>query len=150
MPRTVAAMAVIFLVTAGAATAAVRTDRPSPMPKVAVLMKSVVDRASTDLFNRASEADPANGADQKLPGAKGWSQIETDALRLKSIGLALQSSRTGKVREINWMVQARAMTSASAAAAQAAASRNPAALAQAANDLADTCTACHAVYKKQK
>jgi len=130
------------------ATAA-KLDHPSPMPKVAVLMKSVVDKASTDLFNRAGNADPANGADQILPDAKGWAAITTDATRLKSIALDLQSPKTGKIREVNWMVQARAMESAASAALRASTSRNPGALAKAANDLADTCGACHAVYKKQ-
>lgn len=148
MSRIPVAFALATVIGAGGAWAA-RMDSPSPMPKVAVLMKSVVDRASTNLFNRAGEADPANGADQKLPDARGWSQIRTDADRLKSIAVALQSPKTGKVREVNWMVQARAMESASAAAGQAAALRNPAALAQAANDLSDTCSACHAIYKKQ-
>ena len=110
----------------------------------------MVDKASNDLFRRAGDADPANGADQKLPDAKGWAAIQTDAVRINSIALALQSPKTGKIREVNWMVQARAMATASAAAGRAAASRNPAALAQAANDLSDTCSACHAVYKKQK
>jgi len=148
MSRTAAALAFAAAIGAGGALAA-RMDSPSPMPKVAVLMKSVVDRASTNLFNQAGAADPANGADQKLPDARGWSRIKTDADRLKSIALALQSPKTGKVHEINWMVQAKAMATASDAASKAAAMRNPAALAQAANDLSDTCSACHAIYKKQ-
>ena len=138
----------LAVLVAGGAIAA-KLDHPSPMPKVAVLMKSVVDKASSDLFMRAGDADPANGADQKLPDAKGWSAAQADAARLQSIAAALQSPKTGKVKEINWMVQARAMAAASSAANKAALARDPAALAQAANDLADTCSACHAVYKKQ-
>ena len=148
MPRTALFLTLAMLGGVSGATAA-KLDHPSPMPKVAVLMKSVVDKASTDLFNRAGNADPANGADQILPDAKGWAAITTDATRLKSIALDLQSPKTGKIREVNWMVQARAMESSASAALRASTSRNPGALAKAANDLADTCGACHAVYKKQ-
>jgi len=149
MSRPALILALVLIGGAGS-TAAARLDHPSPMPKVAVLMKSVVDRASTDIFNIAGEADPANGADQKLPDVKGWAAVQADAARLRSIALAMQSPSTGKVGEINWMVQSRAMASASAAIEQAAALRAPGALANAANDLSDTCSACHAVYKKQK
>ena len=149
MPRTALFLTLAMLGGVSSATAA-KMDHPSPMPKVAVLMKSVVDKASTDLFTRAGNADPANGADQILPDAKGWTDIQADATRLKSIALELQSPKTGKIGEVNWMVQARAMESASTAALHAAVARNPGALAQAANDLSDTCSACHAVYKKQR
>ena len=124
MPRTALFLTLAMLGGVSGAMAA-KLDHPSPMPKVAVLMKSVVDKASTDLFNRAGNADPANGADQILPDAKGWAAITTDATRLKSIALDLQSPKTGKIREINWMVQARAMESAASAALSASASRNP-------------------------
>lgn len=148
MSRNSAFFGLAVLIVAGGAAAA-KLDHPSPMPKVAVLMKSVVDKASNDLFAQAGVADPANGADQKLPDAKGWAAIQADAARLESIAIALQSPKTGKTKEINWMVQARAMGAASSAAKKAALARDPGALAQAANDLADTCSACHAVYKKR-
>ena len=69
------------LAVAAVASAAppVKPNTPTPMPKVKAQMKNVVDKASTALFNTASEADPENGPDQKLPNAAGWAAVKGQA-----------------------------------------------------------------------
>jgi hypothetical protein len=56
----------------------------------------------------------------------------------------------GKTTEPNWTAAAKAMSTHSATASKAAAAHDAKTLAQAANDLSDTCTQCHKVYKKQE
>jgi hypothetical protein len=112
-------------------------------------MKPLVDKTSSDLFNTAGEADPANGADQKVPDAAGWARLRGDADKLKGVADWLQKPANGKTTEPNWMMAAKAMSAHSAEAGKAAAAHDAKALAQAANDLSDTCTACHKYYKKQ-
>jgi hypothetical protein len=112
-------------------------------------MKPLVDTTSTDLFNTAGEADPANGADQKVPDAAGWARLKSDADQLKQVADWMQDPKNGKAAEPNWMSAAKAMGAHSAAASKAAAAHDAKTLAQAANDLSDTCTACHKVYKQQ-
>lgn len=132
---------------AGAALAAVNT--PTPMPAVQAKMKAVVDKASSDLFNAAGEADPANGPDQKLPDAAGWAKVKADADQLKGVADWLLQPKNGRTGEAKWTSAARSMASLAAAASKAAAAHDAKGLAKAANDLSDTCTACHSVYKKQ-
>jgi len=134
---------------AGAALGAVRPNTATPMPAVQAKMKAVVDKASTELFNTAGEADPANGPDQKLPDAAGWTKVKADADQLKGVADWLLQSKNGKTGEAKWTSAARSMASLSAAASKAAAAHDAKGLAKAANDLSDTCTACHSVYKKQ-
>jgi len=144
---TLAALALALV--ASAALAAVAPNTPTPMPKVKAQMKPLVDEASTDLFNTAGAADPANGPDQKLPDAAGWARLKADADKLKGVADWMLKPANGKTSEANWTKSAEAMSTLSAAAAKAAAAHDAKALAQAANDLSDTCTACHKVYKKQ-
>jgi cytochrome c556 len=137
------------LMLAGTAMAAVKPNTPTPMPKVKAQMKRVVDKTSTELFNVAGEADPANGADQKLPDAAGWTKIKTDAEKLKGVADWMLKPANGKTTEANWVKYSKEMSALSAAAAKAAAARDAKALAQAANDLSDNCAGCHKIYKKQ-
>lgn len=149
MSRIAPIAALACVLAAGAALAAVKPNTPTPMPQVQAKMKSVVDKTSTDLFNTAGEADPANGADQKLPDAVGWARLKTDADKLKAVGDWLQDPKNGKTGEASWMTSARSMSTLSATAAKAATAHDAKALAQAANDLSDTCGGCHKIYKKQ-
>lgn len=141
--------AILALACAGAAIAAVPANSPTPMPKVKTQMKQVVDKTSTDLFNVAGEADPANGSDQKLPTPAVWNRIKADADKLKAVGDMMQDPKVGKTTEAAWMQHAKDMSNLSAAASKAAAAKDAKALAQAANDLSDNCAACHKIYKKQ-
>jgi cytochrome c556 len=135
---------------AGAALAAVTPNTPTPMPKVQAQMKDVVDKTSTDLFNTAAEADPANGADAKAPNAAGWARLKGDADKLKGVADWMLQPANGKTTEANWTAAAKAMSLHAATASKAAAAHDAKTLAQAANDLSDTCTQCHKVYKKQE
>jgi cytochrome c556 len=137
------------LMLAGTAMAAVKPNTPTPMPKVKAQMKRVVDKTSTELFNVAGEADPANGADQKLPDAAGWTKIKTNAEKLKGVADWMLKPANGKTSEANWVKYSKEMSALSAAAAKAAAAHDAKALAQAANDLSDNCAGCHKIYKKQ-
>jgi len=133
---------------ASAALAAVAPNTPTPMPAVKDKMKAV-DTDSSDLFNVAGAADPANGADQKLPDAAGWAKLKKESDSLKSVADWMMDAKNGKPAEANWAKAAKDMSALSAAASKAAAAKDAKALAQAANDLSDTCTACHKIYKKQ-
>ena len=137
------------LLAATAAAAAVAPNTPTPMPQVKAKMKSVVDKTYTALFTTASEADPENGADQKLPNAAGWTKVKAQADALKVVADWMQDPKVGKTAEANWMKDAKAMSELSATASKAATAKDAKALAQAANDLSDNCASCHKVYKKQ-
>ena len=150
MSRTTPFIALAVVLAAGAAFAAVKPNTPTPMPKVKAQMKLVVDKTSTDLFNTAGEADPANGADQKRPDAAGWVRLKGDADKLKDVADWMLNPKNGTTTEANWTAAAKAMSSLSASASKAAADHDAKALAQAANDLSDTCTNCHKYYKKQE
>jgi hypothetical protein len=134
---------------AGAAMAAVAPNTPTPMPQVKKMMKPTVDKASTDLFNVASAADPENGPDQKLPDAKGWAAAKANADKLHAVALKLQDPKIGKTTEPEWNKHAKVFVDLTAVASKAAAAKDAKALAQAANDMSDNCAACHKVYKKQ-
>jgi hypothetical protein len=144
-----AAVALTMAASAAIAAAAIPPNTPTPMPAVKTKMKAVVDKTSTDLFNTAGEADPANGADQKRPDAATWARLKKDADGLKVVADWMLNPKVGKTSEANWTKSAKDMSALSLAASKAAAAKDAKALAQAANDLSDTCTACHKYYKKQ-
>ena len=149
MHRHTSVVAVALALVAGVSLAAVKPNMPTPMPKVQAQMKTVVDKTSTDLFNTAGEADPANGADAKAPSAAPWVRLTSDADKLKVVADWMLKPANGKTTEANWTAAAKAMSAQSALASKAATARDAKTLAQAANDLSDTCTSCHKVYKKQ-
>ena len=124
--------AVALALAAGVSLAAVRPNTPTPMPKVQAQMKAIVDKTSTDLFNTAGETDPANGADAKAPDAATWLRLKSDADKLKTVAAWMQKPGNGKTTD-----------------SKAAAAHDAKTLAQAANDLSDTCGGCHKIYKKQ-
>jgi hypothetical protein len=149
MSRRLTVLTIALVLSAGVALAAVKPNTPTPMPRVKAQMKQIVDQASTELFNVAGEADPENGPDQKLPDAAGWSRIKADADELKTTADWMLDPKNGKTAEPKWMTSAKAMSALSLAASKAAAAHDAKALAKASNDLSDTCTACHSVYKQQ-
>ena len=89
-------VAVALLLGASAALSAAAPNTPTPMPKVQAQMKDVVDKTSTDLFNTAGEADPANGADAKAPNAAGWARLKGDADKLKVVADWMLKPENGK------------------------------------------------------
>jgi hypothetical protein len=109
-------------------------------------MKTVVDPASTLLFAIGGEVDPANGPDAaKVPAAR-WDEAAAAAGRLAAVAGHLQSPEQARDQGA-WMDSAKAMARQAATAAKAAKAHDGATLAQAANDLGDTCSACHGKYK---
>ncbi|HEX3887176.1 MAG TPA: hypothetical protein VHW05_06725 [Phenylobacterium sp.] len=149
MPRTALLLALCIAAAGTTALSAVQPNTPTPMPQVKAKMKSIVDKTSTDLFNAAGEADPANGADAKKPDAAGWAKAKAQADQLKAVADWMLVPKNGKTGEPKWVKAAKDMSTLSAAASKAAVAHDAAGLAKAANDLSDTCTACHSVYKKQ-
>lgn len=138
----------LTLCACAALAVAIPHNTPTPMPAVKVKMQRVVDMTSTALFTTAGEADPSNGADQKLPTATGWVTVKRQADSLKAVGDFLANAKVAKP-EANWMKYAKEMSSLSAMASKAAVAKDAKALAQAANDLSDNCAGCHKIYKTQ-
>lgn len=110
-------------------------------------MKTVVGPASDLLFAVGSEVDPDNGASAAAVPAARWTAAAEAAGRLHAASLLLLEPNT--VRPGSWTTDAQHMASLSERAAAAARSRDGKTLTQAANDLGDTCTACHGKYKPQ-
>jgi hypothetical protein len=109
-------------------------------------MKTIVDPAANALFAVGGEVDPANGPDAaKVPAAR-WAGAGAAAAKLHAVSLHLQQPDQAKDQG-PWLVFAKAMAKQSADAAAAAEAHDGAKLAQAANDLGDTCSGCHAKYK---
>lgn len=116
-------------------------------PRVQQPMKAVVGPASDLLFAVGGEVDPENGPSAaQVPDAR-WKAAGEAAGRMKTVADDLL--RKDVVREGEWSADARKMSELSAAAAKAASTKNGRALAQVANDLGDTCSACHGKYKPQ-
>ena len=109
-------------------------------------MTAVVGPASDTLFAVGGEVDPANGPDAaKVPAAR-WAAAAAAAAKLQAVASHLPPPAKAADKPA-WTGFARQMAKQSAAAAAAAKAHNGAAMAQAANDLSDTCSGCHAKYR---
>lgn len=138
-PLTVSVL-VLALALAGVAQAA--------PPTLKEQMKTVVDPAANALFAVGGEVDPANGPDAaKVPAAR-WAEAAAAAAKLQGVATGLQGPGVAKDQAL-WLSEAKKMAAISAKAAAAAKAHQGEALAQAANDLGDVCSACHAKYKPQ-
>ena len=134
-------LTVTMLVLALASAAQAAGD--SPMKRQ---MTTVVGPASGTLFGIAGEVDPANGPDAaKVPAAQ-WMKAASAGATLQKAAVAMQAPPYAKDKGL-WVSQAKKMAAISQAAASAAKTRNGQALSQAANDLSDVCSACHAKYR---
>lgn len=110
-------------------------------------MKTVVDPASNTVFAVGGDVDPANGPDAaKVPAAR-WAEALAAARELKTAGghLVGPQKQPGGV----WAKSAADFARLAADAETAALKKDGAGFSKAANDLGDTCTACHAKYKTQ-
>jgi cytochrome c556 len=139
MRRISLATAVISLSLAGAALAAGMTVKDE--------MKTVVDPATNTIFAVGGDVDPANGPDAaKVPAAR-WAEALAASTKLKAsaVDLVGPQKQPGDV----WTKSAADFAKLAAAAETAAKKKDGAAFSKAANDLGDTCTACHSKYKKQ-
>jgi cytochrome c556 len=127
------------LTLAGAALAAGMTVKEE--------MKTVVDPATNAIFAVGGEVDPANGPDAaKVPAAR-WDEALKAARTLKVAAehLTGPQKQAGEV----WSKSAADFSRLADAAEKAAVKKDGAGFSKAANDLGDTCTACHSKYKKQ-
>ena len=130
---------VLSLSLAGAALAAGMTVKDE--------MKTVVDPATNTIFAVGGDVDPANGPDAaKVPAAR-WAEALAAAQKLKASAADLTGpqKQPGEV----WTKSAADFARLADDAVKAAAKKDGAAFSKAANDLGDTCTACHSKYKKQ-
>jgi cytochrome c556 len=128
------------LLIAGAAIAADMTVKDE--------MKQVVDPATNTLFAVGGEVDPANGPDAaKVPAAR-WAEALAAAQKLKAPAAHLTAVEY-KAKGPVWTTSAADFARLAAAAEAAAQKKDGAALSKAANDLGDTCTACHTKFKPQ-
>jgi cytochrome c556 len=110
-------------------------------------MKTVVDPATNTIFAVGGEVDPANGADAaKVPPAR-WAEAlaASQKLTVAAGHLTGAQKQPGDV----WIKSAADFARLAADAEMAATRKDGAAFSKAANDLGDTCTACHSKYKKQ-
>jgi hypothetical protein len=129
------------------AAAALALAAAAPQPDVRQAMKDVVDPQSTLLFAVGGEADPANDPPPKLAAAR-WAEAAQAAEKLEASAVGLQ--QPGALKDDGlWLAEAKKMATLSAAAGAAAKAHDGAKLSQAANDLSDVCSACHAKYKPQ-
>ena len=124
---------------AGAALAAEMTVKDE--------MKAVVDPATNTIFAVGGDVDPANGPDAaKVPTAR-WAEALAASQKLKAsaVDLVGAQKQPGDV----WTKSAADFARLADDAVKAAGKKDGAAFSKAANDLGDTCTACHSRYKKQ-
>ncbi|HEY3951288.1 hypothetical protein [Phenylobacterium sp.] len=110
-------------------------------------MKTVVDPATNTIFAVGGDVDPANGPDAAKVPASRWAEALAASTKLKASAADLvgPQKQPGDV----WTKSAGDFARLAADAEKAAQKKDGAAFSKAANDLGDTCTACHSKYKKQ-
>jgi cytochrome c556 len=110
-------------------------------------MKAVVEPATNTIFAVGGDVDPTNGPDAaKVPAAR-WAEALAAAQKLKASAADLTGPQ--KQPGAEWTKSAADFAKLADDAVKAAGKKDGAAFSKAANDLADTCTACHSKYKKQ-
>lgn len=131
-----------------AAAAALATSAAAAGLSLKDEMKQVVDPATNVIFAVGGDVDPANGPDAaKVPAAR-WDEALAAAQKLKGPAANLTAAQY-KAKGPVWTRSAADFARLTAAAEAAAKAHDGAALSKAANDLGDTCTACHAKFKAQ-
>jgi hypothetical protein len=131
---------------AGVTAALVATAAMAAAPSVKQMMKVTVEPASNLLFAVGGEVDPA-GEPGPVP-AKRWAEAGSAAAKLQLSGHKMAQPAYLKDQGL-WLTEAKKMDAISARARAAALKHDGAKLSQAANDLSDVCSACHAKYKPQ-
>jgi hypothetical protein len=117
-------------------------------PTVKDEMKSVVDPTSNVIFAVGGEVDPSNGPDAAKVGPERWQAAADAAAKLKAVGTALLAPDQARPGEA-WTKAAEQLRDLAATVESAARAKDGAKLSGAANDLGDTCSACHSKYKTQ-
>ncbi|WP_394763693.1 cytochrome c [Phenylobacterium sp.] len=110
-------------------------------------MKTVVEPGASTLFAVGGEVDPANGPDAATVPEARWDEALKAAKALKGVGADLTGSQKKPGEE--WAKAAADFATLADDAVKAATKKDGAGFSKAANDLGDTCTACHSKYKKQ-
>ncbi len=111
-------------------------------------MKTVVEPTTNILFAVGGAVDPANGPDAAKIDPARWQAAADAAAKLKTAAVDLlgpDQTRSGA----DWVAAAKQLADLADTAEQAARARDGAKLADTANALGDTCTACHSKYKPQ-
>lgn len=111
-------------------------------------MKQFVEPLSNTLFAVGGEADPANGPDAPKVTDQRWDEAAKAADTMTRVAEAMTEQDRAKPGP-EWATLAKQMHDISERALNAAKTRDGAGLAQAANDLSDNCSACHAKFKPQ-
>jgi len=111
-------------------------------------MKAVVDPATTTIFAVGGDVDPANGPDAAKVPATRWAEALAAAQKLKAPAANLNSPEN-KAKGPVWAKSAADFARLTSDAEKAAMKKDGAAFSKAANDLGDTCTACHSKFKAQ-
>ena len=110
-------------------------------------MRGVVEPGANTIFAVGGDVDPANGPDAaKVPAAR-WDEALKAAKALKGVAADLNGPQKKPGDE--WTKAAADFAKLAADAETAATKKDGGAFSKAANDLGDTCTACHSKYKKQ-
>jgi cytochrome c556 len=130
-----------------AVTAALTTTALAAGTSVKDDMKQVVDPATNTIFAVGGDVDPANGPGAAKAPAARWAEALAAAQKLKASAAILTGPQ--KQAGAEWTKSAADFTRLAADAEKAAIKKDGAAFSKAANDLGDTCTACHSKYKKQ-
>jgi cytochrome c556 len=117
-------------------------------PDVKAEMKQVVDPATNTIFAVGGDVDPANGPDAAKVPASRWAEALAAAQKLKAPAEHLTAAEHQAKGPV-WTKAAADFARLAAAAEAAAQKKDGAAFSKAANDLGDTCTACHTKFKPQ-
>jgi cytochrome c556 len=117
-------------------------------PTVKDEMKSVVEPTTNVIFAVGGEVDPSNGPDAAKVAAERWQSAAEAGARLEAIGVAMLAPDQARPGD-EWAKDAKQLRDLAETVERAAKVKDGAMLSAAANDLGDTCTACHSKYKTQ-
>lgn len=123
-----------------AASGAVAATKTSP---VKTLMNKTVVPSSTLIFAVGGEADPGSGT--KVSPAR-WNQASAAAGRLKAAAHSMQKPPMAVDQKL-WKRYSAELAAAADKAQKAAVAKNGARFSQAANDMGESCSNCHAKYQ---
>jgi hypothetical protein len=117
---------------------------------------NVVFAAQEDLSVWKPAADPSTSPNPLTSTYGGWMAVENASLALvESANLLLipgrqcSSGKTAPVQRADWIKFVQGLRDAGMSAYKAAQSKNQDAIVAAAGDVADACSACHAVYREK-
>lgn len=142
----------------GAAASQMRTevDLLHVMRGILFPSSNVVFAAQEDLSVWKPAADPSTSPNPLTSTYGGWSAVENASLALvESANLLLipgrlcSSGKPAPVQRADWIKFVQGLRDAGNAAYKAAQSKNQDAIVAATGDLADACSACHAVYREK-